>query len=260
MKVTVIIPAAGESTRFGARDKLAEDLGGRPLLLRTVEFFTKREDVHEILVAGPCNSFEVFKERFGPALSFHGVSIVKGGSTRSQSVKNTLDIVSEDTTLVVVHDAARPAITSWLFDKLLLASKEFSAVAAALPISGTVKRVEESSATVADEDAIADSILGSDCQATVHAFQITETVNRSGLWEMQTPQCFELSLLKRAFAQEDIDSCTDDAQVVEKLGERVYVVEGDSRNIKVTTPEDFKLVKAILGVKGAQERPAHKRF
>ena len=260
MKVAVIIPAAGESARFGSKDKLAEDVGGRPLLLRTVEFFTKREDVHQIVVAGPPKSFSDFKEKFGPSLSFHGVTILEGGSTRSQSVKNALEIISDDISLVAIHDAARPAISDWLFNKLLLASNEFSAVSAALPINGTVKRTNSTSATVADEDAIADSILGTSSQATVDAFQIIDTVDRAGLWEMQTPQCFELSLLKRAYAQESIESCTDDAQVVEKLGEPVYVVEGDSRNIKVTTPADMNLLKAILGVKGAPSRPAHKRF
>ena len=260
MKVAVIIPAAGGSARFGPKDKLSEDLGGRPLLLRTVEFFTKREDVSQIIVAGPKNSFADFKERFGPALSFHGVTIIEGGATRSDSVKNALDNLAENTSLVAVHDAARPAITNELFDRLLLASSEFCAVAAGLPITGTIKRAEKNSAIVADEDAIADSILGTSSQATVDAFQIIDTVDRASLWEMQTPQCFELSLLKRAYAQESIESCTDDAQVVEKLGEPVYVVEGDSRNIKVTTPADIHLLKAILGVKGAPSRPAHKRF
>ncbi len=260
MKLAVIIPAAGGSTRFGTKDKLAEDLGGRPLLLRTVEFFTKREDVSQIVVAAPQQSFQDFTEKFGPSLSFHGVTIVEGGATRSDSVKHALNSIAENTTLVAVHDAARPAINNELFDRLLLASKEFSAVAAGLPINGTVKRVEANSATIADEDAIADSILGTSSQSTVDAFQICETIDRAGLWEMQTPQCFELSLLKRAYAQEGVESCTDDSQVVEKTGEPVYVVGGDSRNIKVTTPEDLHLLKAILGVKGAPKRPAHKRF
>jgi 2-C-methyl-D-erythritol 4-phosphate cytidylyltransferase len=260
MKIAVILPAAGKSARFGTRDKLAEDLGGRPLLLRTVEFFTKREDVTEIIVVGPQNSMDSFNERFGPALSFHGVTCISGGATRTESVRNALQVISPACDLIVVHDAARPAITNDLFDRVLLASKDFSAVAAALPINGTVKRAQEIPTTVADEDAVADSILGTSSQAIAEGYRVVETVDRTGLWEMQTPQCFALSLLKRSYAQDDIAACTDDAQVVEKLGEPVYLVNGDSRNIKVTTPEDLQLIKTILGVKGAPDRPAHKRF
>jgi 2-C-methyl-D-erythritol 4-phosphate cytidylyltransferase len=260
MKLAVIIPAAGGSTRFGSKDKLDEDLGGRPLLLRTVEFFTKREDVSEIVVAGSAKDHEGFKDRFGAALSFHGVKIVKGGATRTQSVAKALDVISDDITHVAIHDSARPAITNNLFDRVLLASKNFAAVAAALPISGTIKRVCSTPSTVADEDALVDSILGTSSQVTIDAFQISETVDRTELWEMQTPQCFELSLLKRAYKQDNLNSFTDDAQVVENLGEPVYVIKGDSRNIKVTTPSDIHLAKSILGVKGAPERPAHKRF
>ena len=261
MKIGVIIPAAGQSKRFGSKDKLAEDLGGRPLLLRTVEFFTKREDVCEIVVAAPPESFETFQERFGPALSFHGVQIIQGGTKdRWESVQKSLPSISDQVDRIVIHDAARPALFNSLFEKLLLASSQFSAVAAALPIQGTLKRVEKLSTTIGDEDAIADSILGTTSQATVDAYCVIETVERSSLWELQTPQIFEPTLIRRAYEQEDLQGCTDDAQVVEKLGEPVHLIHGDSRNIKVTTPSDYKLIQSILGVKGGRERPAHKRF
>ncbi|MBC8200581.1 MAG: 2-C-methyl-D-erythritol 4-phosphate cytidylyltransferase [Planctomycetes bacterium] len=260
MKIAVIVPAAGESTRFGSKDKLAEDIGGRPLLLRTVEFFTKREDIAEIIVVGPKKSMDIFNDRFGPALSFHGVNIVSGGTTRAESVKNALETLSPDCDLVVVHDAARPAITNQLLDRVLLASKEFSAVAAALPIQGTLKRVDKTPTSVADKDAIADSILGDASQTKVEGFRIIETVDRMSMWEMQTPQCFHATIFQRAYDADGISSCTDDAQVVEKFGDPVHVVAGDSRNIKVTTQADLQLMKAILGVKGATEKPAHKRF
>jgi len=260
MKIAVIIPAAGTSSRYGNRDKLAEDLGGRPLLLRTVEFFTKREDVTEIIVAGPANQFEEFQDRFGPALSFHGVTIVTGGSHRCESVLHALQAISEEVDRIAIHDAARPALFNTLFDHLLLATNEYPAVAAALRIQGTIKRTESSPTTIGDEDAIADAILGSSTQSSVEAFQVTETIDRASVWELQTPQIFEPSLLKRAYEQPNLQECTDDAQVIEKLGEPVYLIEGDSRNIKVTTPSDYKLIKTILGVRGEQERPAHKRF
>lgn len=260
MKVGVIIPAAGSSSRYGKRDKLAEDLGGRPLLLRTVEFFTKREEVRDIVVAAPVDSFDEFQDRFGPALSFHGVKIVKGGFTRCDSVANALVSIDDSLDRIAVHDAARPALFDSLFDQLLLASKKYAAVAPALPLYGTIKRTCVEAETIGDEDAIADAILGTGTQAKVDAFKVVETVDRTSLWELQTPQFFTPSLLSDAYKQSELQECTDDAQVVEKLGESVYLIEGDSRNIKVTTPSDYKLIRSILGVRGESERPVHKRF
>jgi len=260
MNLGVIIPAAGNSSRFGT-NKLAEDLGGRPLLLRTVEFFTKRDDVVEIVVAAPPDAIEAFRERFGPALSFHGVTIVAGGRTgRWESVRNALHEMTTSVDRIAIHDAARPAITNDLFDRLLLACKEVDAVAAAIPVTGTLKKVVDESMTITDDDAIADSILGTASQATVEAHRIEKTIDRTCVFEMQTPQIFEPSLLRRGYEQTDLTGVTDDAQVIERLGESVYLVKGDTRNIKVTTPEDLKLIKAILGVKGENRRPAHKQF
>jgi 2-C-methyl-D-erythritol 4-phosphate cytidylyltransferase len=260
MKLAVIIPAGGTSTRFGEKDKLFEDVGGRPLLIRTVEFFTKREDVSEIVVAGPADTFESFKERFGPSLAFHGVKIIPGGPTRGESVRNALQLVSDSIEFVAVHDAARPALSEDLFDRLLLACSEFVAVVPGLPIYGTVKRAEGTSEKITKKDAVVESILGASSQPSVDACKVLETIDRTNLWEMQTPQCFSLSLLKRGYAQDSALHCTDEAQVIENLGEPVYLIKGDSRNIKVTTQEDYQLVKAILGAKGKAERPAHKRF
>ncbi len=260
MKLAVIIPAAGASTRYGAKDKLAEDLGGRPLLLRTVEFFTKREDVAEIVVAGPVETFESFKERFGPSLAFHGVKITAGGATRGESVRNALKLVTDSIEYVAVHDAARPAVSEDLFNDLLLACSEFDAVVPALPIHGTVKRTEATSEKITEDDKVVESILGASSQPSVEACKVLETIDRTNLWEMQTPQFFLLSLLKRGYEKDSALYCTDDAQVVENLGEPVYLIRGDSRNIKVTTQEEYQLVKAILGVKGKIERAAHKQF
>ncbi|MBC8202710.1 MAG: 2-C-methyl-D-erythritol 4-phosphate cytidylyltransferase [Planctomycetes bacterium] len=260
MKIAVIIPAAGSSTRFGERDKLAEDLGGRPLLMRTVEFFTKREEIAQIIVVGPSKDFDNFRDRFGPALSFHGVLIVSGGETRMDSVQKGLSLVEDGIDRIAVHDAARPALTNALFDHLLLASNELDAVAAATQITGTVKRTKQTKRTIGHEDDIADAIFGDTGKSTVEVYEVEQTLDRTGLWELQTPQIFKPSLLKRAYAQIDGQKATDDAKLVEELGEVVHLVQGESRNIKVTTQSDLSLVKAILGVKAARERAPHKRF
>ncbi len=260
MKIAVIIPAAGKSIRYGNRDKLAEDIAGRPLLIRTVEFFTKREETTQIIVVGPSDDFEAFKDRFGPSLSFHGVLIIRGGIERSDSVRNALEHIDPQVDRVAVHDAARPALTNVLFDQLLLASRQVDAVAPALPITGTVKRTSAEKQTIGDEEDIADSIFGDASRSTVDLFKVEETIDRKGLWELQTPQIFSVPLLKRAYAQLDAPSVTDDAQLVELLGEVVHLLGGESRNIKVTTTGDLFLVKAILNVKEPSSRAPHQRF
>lgn len=261
MYISAIIPAAGQSCRYGSKDKLSEDIGGRPLLLRTVEFFTKREDIAEIIIAGSANDFSAFQERFGPALGFHGVQIIKGSTKgRCESVQCALRHVSEQADYILIHDAARPALSNSLCDRLLLASIKFDAVASALPITSTVKRAEQSPASIGDEDSIADSILGSSTQSKVDAFKVSQTIDRTNLWELQTPQIFKASLLRKAYEQDDLNTCTDDAQVVEKFGEDVYLIEGDSRNIKVTTPSDVQLIRSILGIRGGHESVSRKRF
>ena len=97
-------------------------------------------------------------------------------------------------------------------------------------------------------------------KATVDAFEVEQTLDRTGLWELQTPQIFESTLLKRAYNQIEGIQATDDAQLVEELGEVVHLVQGESRNIKVTTKSDLFMVKAMLGVKAPSERAPHKRF
>lgn len=266
MKVCVIIPAAGSSERFGSRDKLAEDLGGRPMLLRTVELFTKHDaEVASIIVAGPADSFDDFKFRYGDQLAFHGVKIVKGGRReRWETVRNALDAVPDDTTHIAVHDAARPATPADLLNRVFEAGKKFGAVIPAIRIFATVKRLAaESVDAAAGDDPIAAAILGDAGKAKNDARRVVETLDRDGLVEVQTPQLFEADLLRRAYANEsetDLAGVTDDASLVERLGEAVHAVWGDVRNIKVTTPADLQLIRAVLGVRPPRERAVHKRF
>ena len=112
----------------------------------------------------------------------------------------------------------------------------------------------------AADDALADLILGEQGKVSIPARTVVKTIDRIGLVEVQTPQVFELHLLKRAYSQADLTGATDDAELVERLGETVHAVEGDVRNIKITRPADLKLTRAILGVQPPAERPVHKRF
>ena len=267
MRVSVIIPAAGRSERFGGGDKLAQDLGGRALLIRTAELFAKRDEVFEIIVAGPpdpASAFEAFRDRYGPTIAFHGGRIVPGGKVeRWETVKEALNHVSDDATHVAVHDAARPATPNDVISRVFEAGQSLPAVIPGVQVRATVKRIsaEATDAAARDEDdALNDLILGDAGRSEVPVRTVLETVDRANLVEVQTPQLFAVDLLRRAYEQTDLDGATDDAGLVERLGEAVHVVEGDVRNIKVTDPGDLALVRAILGVKPPAERPVHKRF
>ncbi|MBX3374830.1 MAG: 2-C-methyl-D-erythritol 4-phosphate cytidylyltransferase [Phycisphaeraceae bacterium] len=265
MRLGVIIPAAGESRRFGGGSKLAQDLGGRPVLIRTVEMFARLDPVHTIVVGAPPEpeALEAFRERFGPTLAFHGASIVPGGRTaRSETVRLALDALPDDLTHVAVHDAARPATSPQLLARILQAAEAFDAVVPGLPVADTIKRVE-SAVEVADdsgEDGLADAILGDAGRIRVPAHRVLETVPRDGLRAIQTPQVFRASLLRDALRRATTETLTDDASFIERLGLPVHVIDGEPGNIKITTEDDLVLVRAIMGAAPPAERPAHLRF
>lgn len=261
IRVSVIIPAAGSSRRYGM-DKLGQDLGGRALLLRTVELFTKRDEVRSIIVAGPPDDLDGFRDRFGAQLGFHGVQIVGGGRVeRWETVRNALAVVPEDTTHVAVHDAARPGASDELIGRVFEAAKVHPAVIPGLAVADTLKRVSEETVRAEAEDAVADLILGEAAEAATSKGRFVQgTVDRTNLVAVQTPQIFEIGLLRRAYAQPDLSGATDDAGLVERLGEKVLVVDGEFRNLKITVPDDLSLMRTMLGMKSPEGRPVHKRF
>lgn len=247
MRIGVIIAAAGKSSRFGAGDKLSQDLGGRPVLLRTVEAFTKRDEVVAIVVAGPPDDIEGFRARFGPALGFNGARIVEGGRTeRWESISRAIQALPDDITHIAVHDGARPCIGSDLLGRIFAAAEVAPAVVPGVPVRDTLKRVGDATVSAAADDAIADFILGDVGKASTSGRPVIETVSREGLMAVQTPQVFDAALLRRAYATAELAGTTDDASVVERIGEPVLVVEGDSRNIKITTEADLHLVRALM--------------
>jgi 2-C-methyl-D-erythritol 4-phosphate cytidylyltransferase len=124
-------------------------------------------------------------------------------------------------------------------------------------VSDTLKRVAESEAA-ADEPDPLDVVLGI-AKGPRQERTVEQTVDRAGLYAVQTPQVFELDLLRRAYAQRDLTS-TDDAQLVERLGEPVHVIDADARNIKITVPADLELARRIMGLRESGGRPTHKRF
>lgn len=269
MNVCLIIPAAGASSRYsaagGLRPKLDEDLGGRPVLQRTIEMFVKHEDIGpligSVIVAGPHNEeeFAEFRSRHGDRLGLLGATLVKGGPThRYESVRTALALVPAATTHIAVHDAARPCTPIDVLSRVFEAAREHAAVVPAIELSDTIKRVDELDELAAAADPL-DAILGVDASAKARLRVVIETVPRRGMYAVQTPQVFVADLLRRAYAQQDLAS-TDDAGLVERLGQRVVVVEGDTRNIKITRPNDLILARAILGAKSPEGRATHKKF
>lgn len=272
MRIAVIIPAAGSSTRFNqssdasldvlgaARSKLDEDLGGKTVLQRTIELFNTRDDVFQIIVAGPFDdaAFESFKAQHADRLSLLGATLVRGGKNhRYETVKAALDMVDPSSTHVAIHDAARPATKHELIDRVFDAAKAHNAVVPGVCASDTLKRV--SAEPIEDAGAVDQiaAILGVQTRSVMH--EVIETIDRSNLMQIQTPQIFKRELLIDAYNQSDLTS-TDDASLVERLGQRVIVVQGDPRNLKLTRAEDLPLIRAIMQVSGPSSRPAHKRF
>lgn len=268
MKLAVILAAAGSGKRYSAdlefpRSKLEEDLGGRPVLQRTIELFVNRDEAQFIIVAGPADAgeFEEFRTRHGDKLALLGVKLCRGGAERYETVRNALAEVPEDYTHIAIHDAARPCTPPELLDRVLEAAAKYPAVIPAIDVPDTLKRAAEQEETDQDIDPL-DAILGSAGKANVRLRRVETTVDRSRVVLVQTPQVFEAGLLRRAYAQQDLSS-TDDAQLIERLNEpgvSVTIVEGDPRNIKITRPMDLGMARAVLGVQGPGGRAAHKRF
>jgi len=275
IRVAVIIPAAGFSGRYiegmeVPRSKLDEDLGGRPVLQRTVEAFVNYEHeevtIGAIIVAGPHDpkQMEAFRTRHGDKLGMLGAKLVPGGVThRWETVQAGLAHVPDDASHIAVHDGARPCITRELLDRVFDAATKFPAVVPVVEVGDTIKRVGKEPVPDPKPDPFA-AILGigegEGAMARGPVYRsVEQTIDRTGLVMVQTPQVFEAALLKRAYQQKDLAS-TDDAGLVERLGERVIAVPGEARNLKITRPADLALCRAVMGVREPEGRAGHKRF
>ncbi|MFT5422930.1 MAG: 2-C-methyl-D-erythritol 4-phosphate cytidylyltransferase [Phycisphaerales bacterium] len=271
MNISIIIPAAGSSSRYNndpsregeePRSKLDEDLAGRPVLQRTVELFNKRPEVGQILVAGPHEkeAFEAFCSRHADKLAILGVTIVRGGPThRYQSVQAALAHISDDATHVAIHDAARPGTPDEMLDRVFAAAERHAAVVPVLEIADTVKRAEafEVEQPADPLAAILDPKAGK--AKSVRARRVQNTVDRTGLVLAQTPQVFTRGLITVAYTHPRLAS-TDDAGLVEQIDEPVFLVQGDLRGMKITTHQDFQLLRLMLNLKGPKERSSNHKF
>lgn len=222
-KFAVILPAAGKSSRFHDKNykKVFAPLDNRAVWLHSAERFLNRDDVSQVILVISPEDREYLNFKFAANISILGIQVVEGGAERVDSVGNALSRVKPDAEYICVHDAARPCIANEWIDKVFAAAETSGAAILALPVAGTLKRV------------------GPDKT-------IAETVSRAGLWEAQTPQVFRRQVLLDAYAQRGDFSATDEAQLVERSGQRVSVVTGSPINLKITTQEDLRLATQAL--------------
>lgn len=219
----VILAAAGQSSRFQDANykKPFAPLAGRAVWLHSAEKFLERSDVKQVVIVVAPEDREAFVEKFGANLAFMGVTLAEGGAHRADSVRRGLEKLAPEIDFVAIHDAARPCIATPWIDRVFETGARTGAAILATPVVGTLKRVSPDG-------------------------MITETVDRTGLWEAQTPQVFSRDLLVRAFAVRQDGQPTDEAQLVEGLGQRVTVVPGSPINLKITSREDLRLAEQAL--------------
>lgn len=250
MNICAILPAAGLGQRFAAGDaaaasKIEFELQHKPVFLHAVEALRSVDFVGQILLAVHPDRLDDFRFRWEDKLGFLQVDLVAGGTAeRWETVKLALDRVEPLATHVAVHDAARPVVSPELLHRLFEAAQTLPAVVPGLPVSSTLKRVGEPEPVAGDR---VDDILGLETAPTADARPVLDTADRRDLVAVQTPQVFEADLLRRAYAQ-DLSGLapTDDAGLVEQLGETVHVIEGDPGNLKITHPGDVELAEALL--------------
>lgn len=226
MKVQAIMPTAGLGVRMGSKTpKTLMEINGIPLFIHTLKVFEKCPSVDAVILV----VHQDFAEQYRAAVEKYGITKVKeyitGGQTRCQSVGNGLTYVDDDCDAILVHDGARPLISVEVIEKALHLSKIEPAVVIGVPVKQTIKKVNRS-----------DSV-------------VEKTLNREELWEIQTPQIFHRPILMDAYEQTDNFEATDDAALVEQIGIKVKVMQGDYMNIKVTTPEDLIIAEKLLAMK-----------
>jgi 2-C-methyl-D-erythritol 4-phosphate cytidylyltransferase len=233
MKVIAIIPAAGLGTRMVAPGKKGQtskqffEINGTPILIHTLRFFARNKQVSQIVIALRKNEMDAFRQRLEKEKLGAKVELVEGGEHRQESVANAIaSLKAANDDIVLVHDAVRPFVDDEIIASVIREVEKHGAAIAGLPAVDTIKQVER-----AAEGAI-----------------ISSTIPRERVVMAQTPQGFRYELIKRAFDSAIADGFTgtDEASLVERIGESVWVVMGSARNIKITTPGDMELAEFFL--------------
>ena len=215
-----VIVAAGSASRMGGIDKVMAPLNGEPMIARTVRAFQNCDAISEIVVV-------TREDLILPITSLcSGMdkvqAVVAGGSSRQESVHLGLNALSGKCKLAAIHDGARPLISWQVIDRVVRAANTYGAAAPAIPVKDTIK--------------------------VVQGGVVKETPDRATLQAVQTPQVFDFDILRGALkkAKQDGAQVTDDCSAVERIGLTVKIVEGEERNLKITTPLDLKIAQLLL--------------
>jgi 2-C-methyl-D-erythritol 4-phosphate cytidylyltransferase len=228
LKASAIIVAAGSGVRLGSNvPKAFVKVGERAMLWYSLAAVNEVGSIGEIVIAVP-EGFENAARAEAAAAGLRvPVKITPGGAERQDSVRIGLELTSVESELLIVHDAARPLATAAMFEACLAAAARAGGAIAAIPVADTLKRVTDGERT------------------------IVATVARAGLWQAQTPQAFRRDALVAAHrrAVRKRIAATDDADLVERMGVRIEVVECSTANIKITTQSDLAMVEAILAAR-----------
>jgi len=223
MKVSAIIPAAGQGTRMGSSTpKQFLLLNGQPILHYTLRAFETCGCVNSVTLVMPENDLDLARKQWSKDYKIVK-NIVAGGKERQDSVYNGFKALDADTDIVIVHDGVRPFATSDMIGRSIEAARQFGAAITAIPVSDTIKQVND------------------------EGF-VTRTVDRNGLWRVQTPQAFQYTILDQAFQKAKNDSYygTDEASLLEYAGKKLKIIEGSELNVKITRKEDLILGEGIL--------------
>lgn len=218
MKTAAIIVAAGSGSRFNSdTPKQFLEINGKPVIVHTLELFQAAPSVDKIVLVLSEGQMGKVDSSLFPKLE----SVVTGGSTRAESVRNGLNAVGEEISIVAVHDGARPLVTVDEIERSIAKAKETGAACLVAPVIDTIK--------------------------SVRSGEIAATLDRDKLRRAVTPQVFKIEVLRKAFETADLSgSVTDECLLVEKLGYPIATVEGSSRNIKITHPEDLILAETLM--------------
>ena len=225
MAVVAIIVAAGSGNRFGSKTpKQFLELAGKPVIFHTLKRFDDSPSIDRIVLVLPPPSTNGFLEQAAKHNLQKLKSVVAGGATRIESVWNGFKTInSNEAQIVAVHDGARPLVTIAEIERTIKKAQETGAACLVAPVTDTIKEIASDG-------------------------KILRTINRNLLRRALTPQCFSYELLRRAFSETDVsnEQSTDESLLIEKLGQRVSIVEGSSRNIKITVPEDLIVAESLL--------------
>ena len=215
-----VIVAAGNASRMGGIDKVMAELKGEPMIARTVRTFQECDAISEIVIVTRPDLILPITDltRSMPKVK----AVVAGGKSRQESVNLGLNALSDKVKLAAIQDGARPLITWQVIDRVVRAAHTHGAAIPCVPVKDTIK-------------------IG-------NGGIVKETPDRATLFAAQTPQVFDFDLLRGALKKAELDeyAVTDDASAVEYMGMNVKIVEGDERNIKVTTPMDLKIAEMLL--------------